>query len=364
MMTPSPEILAPSEPTRFQFHYLPELDGFRGVAILLVIAGHVLDRNFGISNDLGPLGVLLFFVLSGFLITGLLEREQQQTGAISLTAFYRRRVLRIFPALTFYLIVLFVLMITHFVTDVPWYAFAACVLFVRNIWGRGAATGHLWSLSLEEQFYAIWPWTMKKFGAAAALRIAFGGAIAVTLFRMLCIQQHWLAHGFEGTYLYRPWFRFDSVLVGCAIALSLSRYRDSHSWTKYLGSRTVAAVGWPILFAWTIYQTSLWRVGYLTVQTFLAALLLWNLVISRGMVVRSIFSQPWLRGIGRVSYSWYMWQQMFTQSINPSVSWLQSFPMDVFASFAVGLLSYTFIEKPFLRIKSRMHKMPAIGSRT
>src|ERR1700690_893817 len=78
----------------FRFNHFPELDGFRGLAILLVVVGHVLEKEFRIITELGELGVLLFFVLSGFLITGLLEREALETGQISLRAFYGRRVLR------------------------------------------------------------------------------------------------------------------------------------------------------------------------------------------------------------------------------------------------------------------------------
>lgn len=145
----------------FTFRHFPQLDGLRGLAIVLVLAGHVLEFGFGIHTDFGGLGVLLFFLLSGFLITGLLDREKTRTGAISLRAFYIRRVLRLFPALFIFLATQCVLIETRVVTDTPWYAVAACLLYVRNIWGRGSTTGHIWSLSLEEQFYTSWPWIMK-----------------------------------------------------------------------------------------------------------------------------------------------------------------------------------------------------------
>ena len=111
-------------------------------------------------------------MLSGFLITGLLDREKVQTGSIGLLKFYFRRVLRLFPALFVFLAVVCVLIKLRVITDTPWYAVLACLIYVRNIWGRGYATNHIWSLSVEEQFYASWPWIMKVVGRTNALRIA------------------------------------------------------------------------------------------------------------------------------------------------------------------------------------------------
>ena len=132
---------------KFRFRHFSELDGFRGVASLPVVGGHVLDRTYGIPNDVGELGGVLFFVLSGFLIRGLLQREARadwndlppgvlpegraahrsgtdrvRGAAVSPDPLRRRH--------------------RHAV-----YSVAAVLLFVRNIWGKGAASGHLWSLS-------------------------------------------------------------------------------------------------------------------------------------------------------------------------------------------------------------------------
>lgn len=343
------------ESGKFKFHHFLELDGFRGVAILLVITGHVLEKDFHVKTDLGELGVLLFFILSGFLITGLLQREEVKTGRISLRAFYIRRILRIFPALYFYLAVLCTLIVTRLVTDTPWYAVAASMLFVRNIWGRGAGAGHLWSLSLEEQFYAVWPWTIRQFGSRTAFWIAALGATFVSVFRMLSIQQGWFSHGFAGTYYYRPWFRFDSVLVGCAIVLLLSRCSGEQPWRKYLGSSTVAILCWTALLFWTIQGESLSRVWHLTLQTVLASVVFLNLVVHQGSLLQSFFRIAWLRWIGRISYSWYLWQQLFTQYSDPRWGAVCKFPLNIGFSLILALLSYTYIEKPILRFKNRFH---------
>src|SRR5260370_660755 len=101
----------------FAFKHFPQLDGLRAIAILLVISGHVLQFGSGVHNLLGGLGVLLFFVLSGFLITGLLEKEKHSTGSVLLRAFYWRRILRLFPALLIFLAALCALIATKKVED-------------------------------------------------------------------------------------------------------------------------------------------------------------------------------------------------------------------------------------------------------
>jgi peptidoglycan/LPS O-acetylase OafA/YrhL len=204
-----------SLPGTFVFRHFPQLDGLRALAILFVVAGHVIHHSFGVplGGNLAGLGVLLFFVLSGFLITGLLDREKNQTGSIALSIFYFRRMLRLFPALFFFLVVVSILIKLKVIVDTPWYTVVACLIYARNIWGRGYATNHIWSLSIEEQFYASWPWIMRAFSRVQALRIAVAGAIAVNLFRVVAIHGNWFNY-WSGTFYERPWFRFDSILIG------------------------------------------------------------------------------------------------------------------------------------------------------
>src|SRR5579862_3856713 len=97
----------------FRFHHIPELDGFRGLAVLLVVVGHYVEYRLPANSHLAALpklGVLLFFVLSGFLITGLLYRERLATGKINLRFFYIRRILRLAPAFLLFILVTLVLM--------------------------------------------------------------------------------------------------------------------------------------------------------------------------------------------------------------------------------------------------------------
>ena len=106
-----------------------------------------------LGERMGEMGVLLFFVLSGYLITGLLAAEYQKTGGLDLRTFYIRRAFRLLPPLYLFLFVVAALEWLHIVRDVPFRDFAAAVLYVRNIFGSSQSLAHLWSLSLEEQFY-------------------------------------------------------------------------------------------------------------------------------------------------------------------------------------------------------------------
>src|SRR5579863_3401722 len=145
----------PAPKTRFVFRHIPELDGFRGVAVLVVVVGHYLEFRLPHRNTyfatLDKLGVLLFFVLSGFLITGLLHRERSATGIISFRKFYIRRVLRLAPAFLLFLGVVLVLISLGWITDVPRREILECLFYARNIFGHSLSLGHVWSLSLEEQ---------------------------------------------------------------------------------------------------------------------------------------------------------------------------------------------------------------------
>jgi len=123
-------------PQESAFGHLPRLDGFRGISILLVLVGHEMQFPLGHEGwgALGGLGVLLFFVLSGFLITLLLLREQLETSRIDLGAFYVRRALRILPAFFVLIVVVCVLMVSGWVTDVTWGAVlgAWCPSIIRR----------------------------------------------------------------------------------------------------------------------------------------------------------------------------------------------------------------------------------------
>jgi peptidoglycan/LPS O-acetylase OafA/YrhL len=336
----------------FQFRHFPQLDGLRGLAVLLVIAGHILEFEFHIHTDFGGLGVLLFFVLSGFLITGLLDVEKTKSGAISIREFYVRRALRLFPALMAFLAVMAILIYKRVVTDTPWYTILACVVYVRNIWGRGSLTGHLWSLSLEEQFYSIWPWCMALLSRANALRIAICSVVIITAFRTLAIHLRWFNYQ-SGVYYLHPMFRFDSILLGCVIALLLVGTTEYRWHVGWLSSSITPVILWPTVLVWSIIGETWTQAWYLTIQMLLASMTFVHVLLAERAAYVKVFSSKYAAWIGRLSYSWYLWQQLFTVMPYPQWGGLRVFPFNVVASLAIASISFFVIEQPFLKLKER-----------
>jgi len=321
----------------------------------LVIVGHVLEFGLGVrgAGSLGGLGVMLFFVLSGFLITGLLYRESLDTGHVSLSQFYARRAVRLFPALFCFIAVLCLLIKLRIVTDTPWYTVISCLIYVRNIWGRGSSSGHIWSLSIEEQFYLFWPCIMRVGDRRAALWIAWLGVTVVSVFRMAAIQLSVFNYG-SGVFYERSWFRFDSILIGCAMALWLCRPGGPGRLQSRLSGRVLPALLWPTVLVWTLWGEAVSHVWYLTVQMALAAVILLNLLLSRDPAYLAAASHPVAAWFGRISYSWYLWQQLFTVFSKPAWLGLRTFPFNVATSLLVAVISYRFVERPFLRMRDRL----------
>jgi len=296
--------------SEFRFRHYPELDGFRGLAVILVVVGHVLLFSLGVHSLLASLGVLLFFVLSGFLITGVLLNEKAAHGQISLANFYLRRVLRLAPALFIFLAVVTALIYFGAIVDVPWYEVVFGLLYVANIVGHSWPLGHLWSLSLEEQFYAMWPWFVARMPTRRLLFAAAAIASAVALARMLTIWNGWFPYN-PGTVNRRPWFRIDSIMIGCWLCVATS----DDIWRARV-SRIVTVISptivWIALMVWTVAAGRFAPAGrffptvYLTVQTVLCAMVLGQLILSPTPMLSLIFSNPILRDLGRISYGLYL----------------------------------------------------------
>ena len=152
----------PDRPFLLSMQRIPSLDGLRAISITLVVLSHLVKWkhvSLDVVGSYGALGVHVFFVLSGYLITNLLLREYDRSSTISLREFYIRRAFRIFPAAFVFLGVVVVL----YWHQMRWFHVAAAVFYVANMdLTRPWIFGHLWSLSIEEQFYLLWPFAVKK----------------------------------------------------------------------------------------------------------------------------------------------------------------------------------------------------------
>src|SRR5580700_11500874 len=198
-------------------HRIPSLDGLRAISITLVVLSHLVKWkhvSLDVVGSYGALGVHVFFVLSGYLITNLLLREYERTSTVSLRDFYIRRAYRIFPAAFVFLAVVTVL----YWPQMRWYHVAAAVFYVANMdISRPWIFGHLWSLSIEEQFYLLWPFAVKKWYRHATV-ILLCVFLATPVFRA-ALYAFKAQNGLLGSL---PVFA-DELAVGCLLAIFATR---------------------------------------------------------------------------------------------------------------------------------------------
>lgn len=345
-ITEIPELLKSS--------HLHSLDGFRGISILLVVIGHTCARMDSRLLQFffnGSLGVYVFFVISGFLITTLLLKEKLKTGTISLKNFYMRRFLRIFPVAYLYLITLGIL---NYLLNlqVPMLAFTGAALYIMNFeyFQVNWYTHHYWSLSIEEQFYLIFPSILKK-------NLRFYSwllpvlLLVIPVIVLLCRHNYFLSHSWFYQFIYYL-LQFDGILTGSFFALLYFKNMIPMALIeKYKIPLNL------ILITITLFIHNIREMEWLShISPFLiATIIVSNLEVKNDFIFR-ILNNKYLAKIGILSYSLYIWQQLFTMTRSEStykvIPWY-SFPINVFVLFAVSYISYNYYEKGFLKLKSR-----------
>ena len=333
---------------------IPSLDGLRAVAILIVITSHLTGGlynlpflgagNFQMNFVTGTLGVRIFFVISGFLITTLLRKEQVKTGGISLRQFYIRRALRILPASYAFLLVMAIATFLGIVA-IPRISFLASIFYFRNYVGNDWYTGHLWSLSVEEQFYLIWPAAIVFLPRRGVLIAAF----ATIPLAPLC---HFI----------RPWFSFeanmDGLAWGCILAYMWGPLGRSERWQRFLRSGLFWAVPVAIfvLNNPTVCGRALLFVGG-RASMLMMAVSVERFVRYPTMGAAKLLNLRSAVFVGTLSYSLYLWQEPWVVLYGGQGLW-QTFPVNVALACACAYLSYTFIERPFLRFRDRRRRAP------
>ncbi len=341
---------------RLNDRQIPALDGVRALAVLLVIFYH-----FGFMRVPGGHGVMIFFVLSGFLITWLLLKENEQDGTVSLKGFYLRRILRIFPAFYgYWFFVAGLLWLTG--KPILWPHAWSSFFYVSNYYSAlhqhpENVFSHTWSLAIEEQFYLLWPvlfiwWRRSLTRLVSGLSALIG---AVWIYRVaLC-----LIFDASRSYIYSAFeTRLDHLMVGCLLAVLLKRGTFKPLW-----ERACAHAALPLLTVGLILASiflggaHIYRYrdifGY-AVEPLLIAVLIMQLV--------SLSATPWwswidarpLKFLGRISYSLYLYQQI---AIHPVKHALAAYPVVVQLGAAIcvtllmAVISYYLVEQPFLRLK-------------
>ena len=311
---------------------VPVLDGVRATAILLVLFGHTVHKAYlPLGALFGEYGTSLFFVLSGYLITAVLLADEARYGRVRLGRFYRRRALRILPALTVFLLVLAALAQSGMVENPSRLTWIASTLYFRNLVGTGWNTQHLWTLALEEQFYFLWPIAFVVFRKHRMALIA-AVILCCTVSRVI-----WINTDFRDIFdlLQRPDLRLDTFLIGGSMAL----YR--WQWFGRI-SAAIAVVGFVL---WTpLSLTFKWTRPLDTpVAALLLTILIWWLIEHPGSRMARFLRAPSMVLIGTLSYSLYLWQEPL---LGPNIRWWSLPVLGI-----VACASYWMVEKPFLRLR-------------
>jgi peptidoglycan/LPS O-acetylase OafA/YrhL len=346
--------------------YLPTLDGWRALSIALVIMHHVqvgcklryLGALLRAISNFGEVGVELFSGISGLLICSGLLDEEATHGQISIKSFYVRRFFRILPAAFFYLLVVAILALFGLIPlrALDWFG---ALLFFRNYvmvleylhhsplelhW----YTGHFWSLSTEEHFYLVLPAILVAF-RRSRLWILGGLALAVALWRSV------LAHLVHSDYQFnfRTDTHVDALLIPAMIAVALYPLLQNHAVTRY-----IPAWSTPLLIALEIGLLTTRIPFAFTLQAVLIPLLLVSTVLHPNTILGSVLEFKPVRWIGWISYSLYLWQQLFF-GLNfvaspPRLAVLRENPVNLIALLVCATFSYYVVEKPFVRLGHRL----------
>ncbi|PTY08288.1 hypothetical protein DB347_01510 [Opitutaceae bacterium EW11] len=349
---------------------IPSLDGFRAIAIGLVLlahAAHTLPPEFEAPKKLlqvGGLGVSVFFVISGYLITTLMVREEARAGSVDLTEFYLRRAFRILPPFYTYLTVIILLSVLGIFVLAPQVILNGA-LFITNYkhyWTPNDGpnywfVGHFWTLSLEEQFYLLWPAIFCIAGRRRALPAAL---VLIGLVQACRVATHYFDAQSRGQIDMMLHTSLDSLMTGCVMSLAETN-RAYHRMVETLRSSTAAIIalfivlGPPIApyFLGQYYAYYLPTIGRLLGLGSIAVLILWAIHNEGSWAGRVLNSRPFVY-VGVLSYSLYLWQQLFLSPVNHS--WLGQFPQNLLLTFVAAQLSYTLVETPFLRMRGRVEE--------
>jgi peptidoglycan/LPS O-acetylase OafA/YrhL len=361
----------PSSQPAFHLGHRRWLDGLRGVAVLAVLIYHwqlIPGGSFGVD---------MFFVLSGFLITCLLVEEWRDRGSINLKHFYLRRMLRLWPAFLALLVSSY--LYTHLARPTAdAVAFrremivAAC--YVAN-WPTLHQTsmpnlGHTWSLSVEEQFYLLWPVLLAVMLWAGLTRrkiltVVCVGILAAAAWRAFLLGAH-PPYGAARTALIARLYagldtRADALLCGCLVGLLavwglLPKSQRALTALSWAAVASVLGLGYVFLNS-TLDHFQFYRGGF-TLVALMVAVIIVRLLVAPSRMASGILESAPLVGVGRISYALYLYHLPIGHWFGAErLGW--TVPLETLKvaglSFAAATLSYFCIERPFLRLKDRLH---------
>ncbi len=354
-------------PEVLQDNYFPSLDGLRAIAILMVILAHfgtdTILFHYNLLID-SKIGVHIFFVLSGFLITTQLIKEKLRTGNISVKHFYTRRILRIVPLAYLFLIVLIIISVCYYRMSTK-SDFIYSFLFLKNLPIKNQPfTAHLWTLSVEEQFYIILPLLMylgiKRYFNFALLVVIFVPLLSILAFN--CIGYSFTNHIFEliiKFIMYSFWKGPTIILIGSVFSILTfkgiikSEPNNKHYFLSFFLLILAILISTRNFILYSKYTSE-----YIS-SIIIAYVILLN--IRSQNFLSKILSNRILVKIGILSYSIYIWQQIFIGKFFwiPWLKELNSLPLifvivlKLVFMIPIAYISYYLFETPFLKLKEK-----------
>jgi peptidoglycan/LPS O-acetylase OafA/YrhL len=377
--------------------HLPVLDGVRGLAVLMVLLFHFvgnrppsswLERAIIHVTGFGAYGVELFFVLSGFLITGILY--DTHNGPHYFRNFYMRRFLRIFPlyygvlTLVFFVVPLIPLLrgptLDYLVHRQAWAWFYAVNIYIAKDgeWSF-SYLNHFWSLAIEEHFYFFWP--VVVFVLARRPRTLIVASLATSLGAMLArLTGSLMGVSWWTTYTLTP-FRLDALTLGAFLAVTARQPRGPDRLARALPLIVTAAGGLlMVTFVWTHLVSReglefMMPVRAALIEMLLACLLLWALIATEWSAISRFFRSRFMVFLGTYSYGLYVYHHFISYYLTSNrtdlelTRWLGSHGAAVAilavlggsASLALAYLSYELFEKRFLGLKRLFENGPVAG---
>lgn len=353
--------------------YQPALDGIRAFAIAGVLLSH-LALPAWTRTEQGFVGVYAFFALSGYLITSLLLAERERFGDVSLRLFWGRRAARLLPALA----VLVAASVGYSIIkggggDNPTVDAAPAVLFYVGNWvsalggGDGAlgSLSHTWSLSVEEQFYIVWPLLLLAMFRFGGRRLAIGTTIALIV---VSVTLRFAYYDFENQPAYRAIRGTDSMadmlLYGCLLALLLMPGTRSAAWLTERVAPLAGVLAVPVLLAVVLVQVDrpILHLAFGPLAAIATAALILTLTTNPSGRLGSVLGAAPLAWLGRISYSLYLWHISAFLVLHNLVarSPLIGYAASLVLALGAAAGSYYVVEQPILRrFRDRLRRQPS-----
>lgn len=334
---------------------IASLDGIRAIAVTMVCLSHARPSPEGQGGWValligsGELGVRIFFVLSGYLITHLLLAEQAAHGRIRLGRFFLRRSLRIFPAAFAYIATVAFLERSGYLELAQGDLFHALTYTMNYHGDRAWYLGHLWSLAVEEQFYLLWPLLLVLLPRQLVLPVLLIGLVLAPLTR---VAQWTLIPGGAGQVDQNFHTVYDALATGALLAVIWKRWPVNVTGAR-AGTFALACLVLILVVDQYASAALFYSVGITALNVSIAFLICWATQNTSGPAGRWL-NHPAMVWLGTISYSLYLWQQLVLPEAPDPTTGLA-------LALAVATLSYLTLERPINGLRNRLRPVPHSG---